>query len=189
MTSKNVSKDEMISTKNLSLTDVTENSVNNEHFSNSKSFFNDQQNLGFNLQRVRTENPSRTIFGQIVINRMRHMFDLLMSIIKNEIDIFIISETKIDNSLQISQFTMTGYSIPLRLDRTSHGGGILFFVREDIPCRIIKTDCDADFEGILAEINLRKKKWFLCCSYNPHKSNIANHLKKICKNGKTKCNS
>ena len=76
---------------------------------------------------------------------------------------------------------MTGYSIPFRLDRTSHGGGILLFVREDIPCKIIKTDCDADFEGIFVEINLRKKKWLLCCSYNPHKSNIGNHLKNICK--------
>ena len=75
---------------------------------------------------------------------------------------------------------MTGYSIPFRLDRTSHGGGILLFVREDIPCKIIKTDCDADFEGIFVEIIL-KKKWLLCCSYNPRKSNIANHLKNICK--------
>ena len=31
------------------------------------------------------------------------------------------------------------------------------------------------------EINLRKKKRLLCCSYNPHKSNIANHLKNISK--------
>ena len=48
-----------------------------------------------------------------------------MKIIKSEIDIFMISETKIDNTFPISQFTMTGYSIPFRLDRTSHGGGIL----------------------------------------------------------------
>ena len=158
MTSKNVSKDEIISTKNLSITDVTENFVNNEPFSNSKSFFNDQQNLGFNLQRVRTENPSRTILGQININRMRNRFDLLMSIIKNEIDIFMISETKIDNSFLISQFTMTGYSVPFRLDRTSCGGGILLFVREDNLCKIIKTDCNADSEVIFVEINLKKKK-------------------------------
>ena len=59
-----------------------------------------------------------------------------MNIIKNEIDILMISETKIDNSFPISQFTMTGYSIPFRLDRTSHGGGILLFVREDIPSKI-----------------------------------------------------
>ena len=31
------------------------------------------------------------------------------------------------------------------------------------------------------EINLRNKKWLLCCSYNPHKSSIAYHLKSICK--------
>ena len=42
--------------------------------------------------------------------------------------------------------------------------GILLFVREDIPCKIIKTDCDVDFEEIFVEINLRKKKWLLCCS-------------------------
>ena len=46
---------------------------------------------------------------------------------------------------------------------------------------VMKLKCDADFEAIFAEINLRKKKWLLCCSYNPHKSNIANHLKNISK--------
>ena len=67
-----------------------------------------------------------------------------------------ISETKIDNSFSIPQFTMTGNSIPFRLDWKSHVGEIVLFVREDIPCKIIKTDCDGDFEGIFVEINLRK---------------------------------
>ena len=102
-----------------------------------------------------------------------------MNIIINEIDILMTSETKIDNSFPISQFTMTGYSIPFRLDRTSHGGGILLFVREDIPCKIIKTDYDAYFEGNFVETNLRKKKWLLCCYYNPDRNNITNHLKNL----------
>ena len=55
------------------------------------------------------------------------------------------------------------------------------FVRENISCKIIKIDSDADFERIFVEINLRKKKWLLCCSYNPHKSNITNLLTNICK--------
>ena len=63
-----------------------------------------------------------------------------MNIIKNEIDILMTSESKIDNSFPISQFTMTGYAIPFRLDRTSHGHGILLFVREDILYKIIKTN-------------------------------------------------
>ena len=181
VSSKSFTKYEVISTKNLSITDVTKNSVTSKHLNNSKSLLSDQKNLGSNLHKVRIENPSRIIFGQMNINSIRNKFDLLMNIIKNEIDILMISETKIDNSFPISQFTMTGYSIPFRLDRTRHGGGILLFFREDIPSKIIKTDCDPDFEEIFVEINLRKKKWLLCCSYNPHKRNITNHLKNICK--------
>ena len=108
---------------------------------------NDQQDLGSNLHMVRIENPSKILFGQININLIRHKFDLLMNIIKNEIGIFMISETKIDNSFSISQFTMTGYSIPFRLDWTSNGDGILLLVSEDILCRTVKTDCDRDFSG------------------------------------------
>ena len=135
----------MISTKNLSITDVTKNSVNSKPLNNSKSLLNDQKNLGSNLHRVRIENPSRIIFGQININSIRNKFDLLMNIIKNEIDILMISETKIDSSFPISQFTMTGYSIPFRIDRTSHGGGILLFVRKEIPCKIKLTAMQSVF--------------------------------------------
>ena len=33
-----------------------------------------------------------------------------------------------------------------------------------------------DIETLSVEINLRKRKWFLNCSYNPHKNQISNHL-------------
>ena len=29
------------------------------------------------------------------------------------------------------------------------------------------------------EVNIRKKMWLLSCSYNPHKSNISNHLRHL----------
>ena len=92
-----------------------------------------------------------------------------MNIIKNEIDVCMIWETKINNSFPISQYTMTGYSIPFRLDRASHRGGMILFVREDISCKITKTECDVDFEGTFLQINLRKKKCLLCCSHITHK--------------------
>ena len=59
-------------------------------------------------------------------------------IIKNEIDVLIISENKIDNSFPIFQFTMTGFSIPFRFDRKSHVGEIHLFYREDVPWKINK---------------------------------------------------
>ena len=37
-------------------------------------------------------------------------------------------------------------------------------------------------EGFCIEINIRKKKWLLVCTYNPNKNLISNHLKEIGKN-------
>ena len=49
----------------------------------------------------------------------------------------LISETKIDNTFPVSQLCVPGYSVPLRLDRTGNEGGIMSYVKEHIPCRII----------------------------------------------------
>ena len=46
MSFESFAKDEMISTKNLSIADVTKNYLNSKPFNNSKSSLNDQQNLG-----------------------------------------------------------------------------------------------------------------------------------------------
>ena len=31
-----------------------------------------------------------------------------------------------------------GYSTPFRLDRNQNGGGLLLYLREDLPCKILK---------------------------------------------------
>ena len=48
-----------------------------------------------------------------------------------------IPETKIDASFPIGQFLLNGYRTPFRLDRNAHGGGILLYVREDIPSKLL----------------------------------------------------
>ena len=68
-----------------------------------------------------------------------------------------VSETKLDDTLPTSQFLMQGYSISFRKNGTSKGDGILLSVRENIPCKIIKTETDAYLEGFFIKINLRKK--------------------------------
>ena len=49
-------------------------------------------------------------------------------------------------------------------------------VREDIPCKIIKTETDTYHERFFNEINLRKNRWLLSCSYNSHENNIGYNL-------------
>ena len=91
-----------------------------------------------------------------------------------------ISETKIDDTFWDSQFLIKGFSVPYRLDHTAKEGGILIYIREDIPSKLIKdVTFDKPFEGFLIEINLRSKKWLLGCSYNPHRDNITPHLRNI----------
>ena len=68
-----------------------------------------------------------------------------------------LSETKLDSSFPESQFLIPDYSAPYRIDRTCHGGGLMLFVREDIPSKLLLAK-NALTEGFYFEINLRKKK-------------------------------
>ena len=88
-------------------------------------------------------------------------------IVKNKVDILMVSETKLDGSFPTVQFLLHGFSVPYRLDGNSKGGGILLFVREDIPSTLLNGKSKTGIESISVEINLRKRKWSLNCSYNP----------------------
>ena len=88
-----------------------------------------------------------------------------------------VSETKLDISFPSIQFIIPGYRTPYRLDRTCRAGGILLYIREDIPSKML--EFKSDIEAFFIEINLRKVKWLLSCSYNPSKSTITNHLDKL----------
>ena len=61
-----------------------------------------------------------------------------MSFINNNLDILMISETKIDETFADSQFLIDDFSVPYRLERTAKAGGILLYLREDIPSKRIK---------------------------------------------------
>ena len=77
-----------------------------------------------------------------------------MSFINNNHDILMISETKTDDTFPDFQFSIKGFSVPYRLDRTAKEGGILLYIREDIRSkRIRKVTFDESFEGFFIEIN------------------------------------
>ena len=71
------------------------------------------------------------------INSIRNKFKLLNEQIKGIIDVLMISETKVDYSFPIGNLLIDGFSTPYRSDRDSKGGGIMLFVREDIPSNLL----------------------------------------------------
>ena len=70
-------------------------------------------------------------------NSMRNKFEMLKEVIGNTIDILLISETKLDDTFTMSQFILENFTLLYRLDRTEHGGGLMFFFREDIPFKLL----------------------------------------------------
>ena len=89
-----------------------------------------------------------------------------------------ISETKLDNSFPEGQLLIEGYSKPYRIDRNSHGGGIMLYVRVDIPSKLLSIE-SLPMERFHVEINLQKKKWLLRCSCNPNKNTIKSYLENL----------
>ena len=118
---------------------------------------------------------NRIVLAHLNINSLRNKFDLLADQIKGNVDVLAILETKLDDSFPAGQFEIPVYAPPLRLDRNQNGGGILVFVREDIPVKFLSSE-EKPIEVFFFELNLHKKKWLVCCSYNPNKSNISRHL-------------
>ena len=90
------------------------------------------------IKDLRNQNPFRVIIGHININSIRNKFEPLVSFINNNLDILMISETKIDETFADSQFLIDDFSVPYRLERTAKAGGILLYLREDIPSKRIK---------------------------------------------------
>ena len=132
------------------------------------------------LKNLRLKNVNRSICAQLNINSLRNKFDSLINIISNNIDILMVSETKLDLSFPTGQFHIHGFSEPYRLDRNSSSGGILLYIHTDIPSKLIFTKMT--IEQFFVEVNLRKKRCLLCCSYNPKKPLISEHLNEISKN-------
>ena len=140
-----------------------------------------EDNFKDTLKKLRIKNLNRVIIGQININSIRKKIELLSEAVFGNIDILMVSETKIDMAFPTSQFIIQDFAAPFRLDRTNTGGGILVYVRDDIPSKLLNISCvSSDTECLAIEINLRKTKWPLC-SYNPHKNNISNRLMNLSK--------
>ena len=67
------------------------------------------------LKDIRMNNINRLIIGQLKINSLRNKFEQLSTMINGNIDIFMISETKIDETFPAAQFYFKVFAIPTDL--------------------------------------------------------------------------
>ena len=124
------------------------------------------------INKLRIENANRIIIAHLNINSIRNKIDMFSTIVRNKIDMFstmvrnkidilCITETKLDDTFPLSNFLISGFSPPYRLDRSSKGGGILVYVRSDIPSKELKSiPIPKCMVCVCFEINLHKKNGF-----------------------------
>ena len=110
-----------------------ENKYSNDSTDNAKdsnTTVNNEQDPSLILKEIEAKNENRIVVAHHNINYIYQNCEALKTLVDNNVDILMISETKIDESFPSKQFQIEGFSPPLRLDRNKFGGGILFmFVR------------------------------------------------------------
>ena len=92
------------------------------------------------LKNICNSNVNKLTFGHLNINYLRNKFDQLTEMVKGFVDIFLISESKLDDSFPEGQFTIDDYHAPFRFDRHGNGGGLLLYVHEDILAKVLHSD-------------------------------------------------
>ena len=100
----------------------------------------------------------------------------------DDIDFFMVTETKLDDSFPAPQFNIEGFSMPFRLDWNKNGSDIILYIRSyTIASKLTSFTFPNDTESFFIEINLKDNKWLICCSYNPNRPFVSNHLDHITK--------
>ena len=96
----------------------TENDINYNTSGKSENPLSDPIKIDENTSNfwgvndLRNQNPFRVIIGHININSVRYKFEPLASFTNNNLDILMISETKIDDTFPNSQFLIKCFSVP-----------------------------------------------------------------------------
>ena len=93
------------------------------------------------------------------INSINNKFDQLKLLVERNIDVLVITESKLDETFPTKQFCMDGYSKPFWKDRNKNGSGVMIINKDDTPSKEIKVDfVPPDIECLSIELNLRKTK-------------------------------
>ena len=76
--------------------------------------------------------------------------------VTKEIDVLMITKTKLDDSFPASQFVIQGFCTPFRLDQNKNGGGTLLYIRSNITStKLNKYIIKNQIEAFSAEIRIR----------------------------------
>ena len=89
------------------------------------------------LYNLRAFYPKNIILSYINVNSIRNKLDDLKFLLGKSLDIICISETKLDETFPTAQFAIEGFNKSYLLDITSNSGGLLLYVKANLPSKLI----------------------------------------------------
>ena len=121
----------------------------------------DEHDIFPSVTAHRLQNAKNVTIGALNVNSLRNKIGAVQELITNNIDICLLSETKIDESFPNQQFNISNYKT-FRRDRNKHGGGLLFYINENISCKLINDEIiSSDIDMIMFEFLVKTRNW-LC---------------------------
>ena len=119
------------------------------------------------IRNLRLKNVHKVIIGSINVNSLPNKFEHLKELVMKHIDVLVIIDTKLNDLFPTSQFLIKGFAESFRLDGNRNGGGVMIYIRDDIPSALLsKQVFPSDIEGLYIELNFRKCKWLLLGAYH-----------------------
>ena len=126
------------------------------------------------VRKLKLKNPSNISISYLNINSIRNKFTDLQVFVEKTFDVITIAETKLDESFPSADFNLQGYHFPpFRIDCNSNSGGLLTYVKSDIPARHLKSfKLDPSLHILPVELRLRKDKLLIFNIYRPDRINL-----------------
>ena len=124
------------------------------------------ENIFPSVTAHRLQNAKKITIGALNVNSLRNKIGAVQELITNNIDICLLSETKINETFPNQQFNINNNKT-FRRGRTKYGEGLLFYINENIPCKLINDEIiPSDIEMIMFEFLVKTR--FVLVFKSPH---------------------
>ena len=135
---------------------------------------NYNENAFESIRRFKLNHSKNMIISHYNMNSKRNKFvEISPHLADLDIDILGIAETKIDQSFPSAQFSVQNYKL-YRQDRDDRGGGIMVYINDSIPHRLVKeyTGVYMGIDYMTIEISVKSYKWNLVYLYRPQSVSV-----------------
>ena len=90
----------------------------------------------------------------------------------NNYDVICVTESWLSQDIPDSELVISGYNV-FRRDRNRHGGGIIIFVRDSLPCTILPTPISSSIELLSLTVEFCSSKFCISTFYRPPSSDVS----------------